>query len=170
MENKLPPYHFSHLEVDERLKRRKYKITDKLTEELIKSLTTKIVYTLSHYGVLSEYKGTVDCEVFTVTPYSSVLGDTRFIIELNGLQDTPFMIVWNGKFSIRRKSPHSGIFVTEKDFNVQNCLDSFVAFEQKVVNVLHQIEEHFFEAVPVNQHRPVVVEETPVMHAHVDEE
>lgn len=162
IENKpiTPAYSYRDADIERFTKKtKKFKIEDPLTEQLIKSLTTKIVYTLSHFGVLTEYKGTVDCEVFSVTPYTSMVGDTRFVLEFVGAFPEPLIVMWNGKFSIRRKSAHSGLFVNVKDLNVQNDLDKFVEYEQKVVGILQTIEKSFFEAVPVNVFKPGQEEE-----------
>ena len=154
----------------------KFRITDSLSESLIRSLSTKIFYTLAHYKFFDKFEGAIELgNDLTIYPYRSILGDIRYLIELKSLQDTPIVVQWNGKFDMKVKSKHSSFFINVEDFNVTNCLDNFVAFEQRVVATLHNIENEFFKAVPVNMHRPRVDEdsdtpEIPVMHAHVDEE
>ena len=156
------------------LKAKKFRIEDPLSEQLIRSLTTKVFYTLAHYKLLDKFEGVIDLGPVTIIPYRSILGDIRYLIELKSLQDSPVIVHWNGKFDQKIKNKHSSFFINVKDFNVTNCLDNFVAFEQRVVAALHAIENEFFEAVPINMHRHDADDsdtpEIPVMHTHVDEE
>lgn len=152
------------------LRAKKFRIEDPLSEQLIRSLTTKVFYTLAHYKLLDKFEGVIDIGPVTIVPYRSILGDIRYLLEFKGLQDEAIVVQWNGKFEKKGKEKHSGFFISEKDFNVTNCLDTFVTFEQQVVAVLQAIENQFFEATKVNIQPRSVEEETPVMHAHVDEE
>lgn len=159
------------------LDKQKYRIKDPLTEQLVLSLTTKIFYTLANYKMFDKYEGVIDLGPVNVIPYRSILGDIRYLLELKGLQDSPVIIQWNGKFEQKGKKKHSAFFISEKDFNVTNCLDNFVSFEQQVVDVLQAIEQQFYGAIQGNigsstrivPNEPPV-EEIPVMHSHVDEE
>ena len=150
------------------LKAKKFRIEDPLSEQLVRSLTTKVFYTLAHYKLLDKFEGVIDLGPVTIIPYRSILGDIRYVLELKGLQDSAVVVQWNGKFEKLGKERHSDFFISEKDFNVTNCLDNFVAFEQQVVQVLQAIEAQFFEATKVNVAQRE--EETPVMHTHNDEE
>ena len=131
------------------LKQKKYKIADPLTDQLVKSLVTKIVYTLAHYKIFEEWSGTISLDGVTVTPYTSIVGDIRYIFELDGLQYNPIIVQWNGKINPARNSKHSGIYINVKNFNVTEDLDRFVEFEQRVVAKLHAIEDHFFSVQKV---------------------
>jgi len=168
---------FSHSSpvIKERLQGEKFRITDSLSESLIRSLSTKVFYTLAHYKLFDKFEGAIELgNDLVIYPYRSILGDIRYLIELKSLQDSPIIVHWNGKFDQKIKNKHSSFFINVKDFNVTNCLDNFVAFEQRVVAALHAIENEFFEAVPINMHRHDADDsdtpEIPVMHTHADEE
>ena len=159
------------------LESKKHRIADPLTEQLVISLTTKIFYTLANYKMFDKYEGIIDLGPVNVIPYRSILGDIRYLLELKGLQDSPVIIQWNGKFEQKGKKKHSAFFISEKDFNVTNCLDNFVAFEQQVVEVLQAIEQQFYGAIQGNIGSTTRIvpnepaeEEIPVMHSHVDVE
>jgi hypothetical protein len=160
------PYGIFTPGVKQVLRAKKFRIEDPLTEQLVKSLTTKVFYTLAHHKLLDicHDGGAIKVgDEVTILPYRSILNDIRYILKFHGLQDSDFIIQWNGKFEPKGKTKHSMFFVNEKNFNVTDCLDSFVEFEQKVVAALHKIENGFFGAFEE------VEAETPVMRSHVDE-
>lgn len=131
-------------EIKKILAKKKYRIVDPLSEQLIRSLTTKVFYTLAHFKLFDELEGSIDLGPVIITPYRSIVGDIRYIITLVGLQDEPVIVQWNGKFEkLTKKTPD--FFISLKDFNVTNCLDNFVKFEQSVVAKLHDIENKFFK-------------------------
>lgn len=136
------------------LKGKKFKIDDSLTESLIRSLSTKIFYTLAHYKLFDKLEGAIELgDEVVIYPYQSVVDDIRYIIELKGLQESPIIVQWNGKFDINEKKKKALFFVNMENFNVTDSLDDFVAFEQRVVATLHTIEDDFFKAVPANMNR-----------------
>ncbi len=147
-------------EVKELLKRKKYKVEESLTEALLKALATKIFYTLAHYKLFDKFVGTIQLGegLAEITPYRSVLGDVRFIVELYPNESEKIVVYWDGKMSLKSKANSSGITVDRPNLNFVQNLDSFVAYEQKVVEQLHAIEDQFFEAVQVNMVRETEAE------------
>lgn len=152
--------------VKQHLKAKKFRINDPLSEQLVKSLCTKIFYTLAHYKMFDTLTGTISIGPVAITPYQSIVGDIRYIVEFFGLYEKPTIVHWNGKFDVAGKNKHSAFFINIEDFNVTNRLPPFVEFEQKVVKVLHDIEDQFFNVVKVDN----TSDEIPAMHSHVDEE
>lgn len=135
-------------EIKKILAKKKYRINDPLSAQLVRSLSTKVFYTLAHYKLFDSLEGSIDLGPIIITPYRSIVDDIRYIITLVGLQDDPIIVQWNGKFEkLTKKTPD--FFINVKDFNVTNNLESFVAFEQSVVATLHKIENDFFEPVKV---------------------
>ena len=134
------------------LARKKYKVEETLTEALLKALSTKVFYTLAHYKLFDKFAGTIQLGegLAEITPYRSVLGDVRFIITLRPEDHEEITVYWDGKMSLKSKTNSSGVMVDRPNLNFVQNLDHFVAFEQKVVEKLHAIEDQFFEAVPIN--------------------
>ena len=137
--------------VKELLKRKKFKVEESLTEALLKSLSTKVFYTLAHYKFFDKFGGTIQLGngIAEITPYRSVLGDVRYIFTLRPEGHKEITVYWDGKMSLKSKTNSSGVTVDQPDLNFVQDLDFFVKFEQKVVEALHAIEDQFFEAVPV---------------------
>ena len=137
--------------VKELLKRKKFKVEESLTEALLKSLATKVFYTLAHYKFFDRFGGTIQLAngIAEITPYRSVVGDVRYVFTLRPEGHKEIVVYWDGKMSLKSKSTASGVTVDQPDLNFVQDLDFFVKFEQKVVEALHAIEDQFFEAVPV---------------------
>ena len=149
---------FSHNSpvIKELLKEEKFRISDSLSESLVRSLSTKVFYTLTHFKLFDKFEGAIELgNDLVIYPYRSILGDIRYLIELKSLQDSPIVVHWNGKFDQKLKNKHSSFFINVRDFNVTHCLDNFVAFEQRVVAALHAIENEFFDAIQINKTRNV---------------
>ena len=126
------------------LKNKKYFIEDSLTTELMKSLITKVFYTLYSTGLLETCPGPIDIDDLTITPYRSVTGDVRYIVSFNTLYRVILHVFWNGKFDIKERGGKAKFF-TSFPYNASEDLDRFVNFEKRVIEKLQKIQDEFFK-------------------------
>ena len=147
-------YNASHPVVKKLLSSKKFKVEDPLTGNLLRSLTTKIFYTLTHFKVFNNCEGFVDIgNAAKVIPYHDILGNIRYIMCFSLESTGDIQVNWNGQIQALSRSPLS-ITVNKEGLNFSTDLQEFVDFEQQVVNGLQSIEAAHFEVNTANVFKP----------------
>lgn len=145
-------YNASHPVVKKLLSSKKFKVEDPLTGNLLRSLTTKIFYTLAHFKVFDNCEGTIAIgDAVKVIPYHDILGNVRYIICFSLESTGDIQVNWNGH--VKAQGP-MGITVNKERLNFSADLQEFVDFEQQVVNGLQSIEAAHFEVNSTNVFKP----------------